>query len=127
MVKKELISDTDNKIVYFVFGLPVLMLFGIVFYTSITGPSLQELIIADDLAENFNGKVESLYYDKRNHNVKYATFKNGQKYAVFRNWERYIEVGDSLSKQKDSFFLEIYKKNNEKKILDYRDTYKKEK
>ncbi|MNY65115.1 hypothetical protein D3C86_2023310 [compost metagenome] len=103
------------------------MLFGFAFYTSITGPSLQELIIADDLAENFNAKVESLYYDKRNHNVKYATFKNGQKYAVFRNWERYIEVGDSLSKQKESFFLEIYKKNNEKMILDYRDTYKKEK
>ncbi len=126
-MKKNLISKKDSRIIYFVFGAPILVLIGFVVYTAITGPGTQELIMAEDLAEDFTGRIDSLYFDERNHNVKTAMLNNSQLYPIYRNWERYIEVGDSVSKKKGSFLLEIYKKNNTRMTLDYRDTYKKEK
>lgn len=125
MVNEELISNTDNKILYLVFGFPTLVLIGFFIYSMMTGPGTQELIKADNLAENFAGRVDSLYFDQKNHNIKYAVFQDEQKVPVLRIWERYIEVGDSLSKQQGSFVWEVYKKNGSKMVLDYRDTYKK--
>lgn len=126
-MKKNLISKKDSRIIYFVFGAPILVLIGFVVYTAITGPGTQELIMAEDLAEDFTGRIDSLYFDERNHNVKTAMLNNSQLYPIYRNWERYIEVSDSVSKKKGSFLLEVYKKNNTRMTLDYRDTYKKEK
>ena len=86
---------------------------------------MQELIKADNLAENFTGRVDSLYFDQKNHNVKYAVLQNVQKIPVLMIWERYIAVGDSFPKQKGSFAWEVYKKKSNKMVLDYRDPYKK--
>ncbi len=127
MIERDLISKKDSKIIYFVFGIPLLVLIGFVAYTALTGPSVQEVIKADNLALNFTGRIDSMYFDKRNHNGKYAILQNEQICPIIRSWEHYIEVGDSLSKQQGSFLLEVYKKNKKKMILDYRDTYKKEK
>jgi hypothetical protein len=35
-------------------------------------------------------------------------------------WETKIEIGDSLSKKRGSYKLEIYKENGKKVIMDYR-------
>lgn len=102
----------------------MLILIGFVAYTAITTMSTQELIVVDNLSEDFTGQVDSLYFDERNHNVKMALLTNDLLYPVYRNWEQYIEIGDSLSKKKGSFLLEVYKRNNTRMILDYRDTYK---
>lgn len=127
MVKKELISKIDSTIIYFVFGVPMLLFIGFVVFTMITGPSTQELIRADDLAKNCTGRVDSLFYDKRNHNGRYAVLQNGKIYPIARLQQYHIEVGDSLSKKEGSFILEVFKKNGARLTLDYRDTYKKEK
>lgn len=124
MRKMDLMSRGDSRIVYFVFGAPMLILIGFVAYTAITTMSTQELIVVDNLSEDFTGQVDSLYFDERNHNVKMALLTNDLLYPVYRNWEQYIEIGDSLSKKKGSFLLEVYKRNNTRMILDYRDTYK---
>jgi len=122
---KENISKLDNKIVSLVFIIPCIFLIGFFIYSIFTGPSTVELILRDKLAENVHSKVDSLYFDIQNHNIKYAVLRNNEKFAIFRNWERYIDVGDSLSKNKNSFLLKIYKKNEAVMILNYRDNYKK--
>ena len=124
---KENISKLDNKIASFVFIIPTIFLVTFFIYSIFTGPSTVELILKDALAENVHGKVDSLYFDIQNHNVKYAVLKNDEKYAIFRNWERYIDVGDSISKNKNSFLLKIYKKNKAVMTLNYKDNYKKTK
>ncbi|MHA4895352.1 hypothetical protein ACXZ1K_11405 [Pedobacter sp. PWIIR3] len=127
MINKEFITRKDSKILYFVFGVPMLVLIGFVVYTATTGPSTQELIATGDLAESFTGRVDSLYFDERNHNGKYAVLDGEQICPIIRPWEQYVEVGDSLSKKQGSFLLEVYKRNHTKMTLDYRDTYKKRK
>jgi hypothetical protein len=63
----------------------------------------------------------------RDHNIKKAVLGNGYVYFMPPQWERFIEVGDSLSKKKNTLILEVYKKDQSKLVLDYRDTYKKQK
>lgn len=121
----EVISKTDNRIIYSVFGVPMLVLIGFAVYTTFFGPARSELIRKDHLSENFSGRVDSLYFDERNHNVKYAVLNDGQLYPIYRNWERQIGIGDSLFKKKGSFLVEVYKRNKTKLTLDYRNTYKK--
>lgn len=124
-MKIEMIPKKDSVIIYFVFGIPMLLLIGFALFTMLHGPSKNELIVIDDLSEGFTGKVDSMYFDERNHNVMTAILDNVRLYPIYRNWEYQIEIGDSLSKKKGSFFLEVYKKNKTKLTLDYRDTYKK--
>ena len=63
-----------------------------------------ELMMKDDLNENFAGRVDSLFFDKSNHNGKYAVLNNNRVCPIIRPWENYIKIGDSLSKKKGSFF-----------------------
>lgn len=96
------------------------------FICSIAFNDTTEKVIKDhDLAENFASKVDSLYWDRQNHNVKIAVLANGYKYQIFRKWESKIQIGDSLFKRKGSFKLIVYRDNNIKTTLDYRDIYKK--
>ena len=103
----------------------MLVLAGFVMYTMFFGQTSKDLMMQDDLAQNFSGRVDSIYFDERNHNGKYAVLSNEQICPIIRPWERHIEIGDSLSKKKGSFILEVYRKNKKKLTLDYRDIYKK--
>lgn len=113
-----------KTILYLIFILPVLLLLGFFFWSSFFDTTTGEVIRNRDLTENFEGKVDSLYFDRQNHNIKIALLSNGYKYEIFRQWEPKIRVGDSISKKKGSFEVIIYKGNN-RSILDYRDTYRK--
>ena len=93
-------------------------------YSIFTGPSTVERTLSDKLAQNVHSKVDSLYFDIQNHNVKFAVLRDKQEFAIFRNWEQYIAVGDSISKNKNSLLLKIYKKNKATITLNYRDSYK---
>ena len=106
IMEKELVSRRDNLIVYLVFGIPMLVLIGFVFYTMLHSSPKNELMMKDDLNENFTGRVDSFYFDESNHNGKYGVLNNKEVCPIVRSWEHYIKIGDSLSKKKGSFFLE---------------------
>ena len=65
-----------------------------------------------------------MYFDIDNHNVKYVVSSTKMKFAILRRWEPYIEVGDSISKKRNSFLLKVYKKSGNRMVFDYRDNYK---
>ena len=115
----------DKTIIYSIFIIPTILLFGYVFWTAIFGESAYEIAANRDVNEAFVGNVDTLYFEVQNHNIKIAELNNGYKCQIFRLWERYIEVGDSLSKKQGSFLLDIHKKDGEVITLDYRNTYKK--
>lgn len=115
-----------SKIIFYsVFFIPVILLTAFFFCLIAFNETAEEVVMDHDLTENFASKVDSLYYDKQNHNVKIALLASGYKYPIFRKWESKIQIGDSLSKRKGSFKLIIYKNNNTKTTLDYRGIYKK--
>ncbi|WP_131539559.1 hypothetical protein [Pedobacter nototheniae] len=118
-------NRASKIILYSIFIIPVILLFSFFFWLVFFDGTTEEVIKDSDLAENFAGKVDSLYFDKQNHNIKIAVLASGYKYQIFRRWEYKIKIGDSLSKRKGSLELIIYKDGEVKAILDYRDTYRK--
>ncbi len=78
------------------------------------------------LEEQFEGKVDSLFQDDRDHNIKKAVIGSRYVYSMPRKWEGIIEVGDSLVKKKNTLELSVYRQGQLKRVLNYRDTYKKE-
>lgn len=113
----------DKIIIYSIFIIPTILLFGYAFWTAFSGESAHEIAAKRNVNEAFFGRVDTLYFEVQNHNIKIAELNNSYKCQIFRLWERYIEVGDSLSKKEGSFLLGIHKINGEVISLDYRDTF----
>lgn len=120
-----IMKRTDKIILYSTFFTPVVLLVCFFLWSIIFGKPTAELIREENLKENFNGRVDSLYFEIQNHNIKIGLLSEGYRCQIFRQWERYIDVGDSLSKKANSFFLDIHKKDGEIITLDYRNTYNK--
>jgi len=120
MMKKK-----DKVILYSVFIVPVVLLFGFGLWTFIFGKGVEETIRKADFEENFRGTVDSLFVDGQDHGTKKAVLTNKYIFPMPAIWERYIECGDSLLKTKNSYKIYIYSHNKQKIVLDYRNTYKK--
>ncbi len=127
ILEEKQFSRTDRKIFFLVFGVPVFALIVFLLVSLIGGKGKADLRMDADLSISFNGRVKSFYFDDKNHNGKYAVFYNGKTGPILRDWERFVLIGDSISKKKNSFFLEVYRPGQAKMILNYHDTYKKEK
>ncbi|AFD06625.1 hypothetical protein [Solitalea canadensis] len=117
------LEKTDKIILYSLFSIPAILLLIFFVWSVSSSKPVEEFKKEDDLRKEFVGRVDTLYFEKQNHNIKIAKLSNGYKYQIFRRWEIEIEIGDSLAKEKGSFFVKIYKKNGRVITLDYRDTY----
>ncbi|MGY0039914.1 hypothetical protein [Pedobacter sp. NJ-S-72] len=117
------IPNSDTKIIFGVLSIPLFLLFGFLSWNMIFRPDHLELVKQRDLPLEFNGKIDSLYFDERNHNVKVAVLNNQYEFHIPRNWEHHLEIGDSLLKKKGSFETEVYRDGKRKIILDYTDFY----
>jgi uncharacterized protein YaiE (UPF0345 family) len=117
------ISTSDTKIIFGVLSIPLFLLFGFLSWNMIFGPDHLELAKQRDLPLEFKGKIDSLYFDEHNHNVKVAVLSSQYEFHIARNWERYLVIGDSLLKKKGSFETEVYRNGRRKIILDYTDFY----
>ena len=115
-------SKIEKIIIYCIFGSIPTALLVIFILSMFFGKPTKQIIIERDSLETVNGVVDSLFNDKQNHNVRTAILKNHQTYQILREWEPDIEIGDSLSKKKGSFLLEVLKKRGKKIMLDYRST-----
>jgi hypothetical protein len=113
-------SNVKFKILFFtITGLAI----GAIIYYVFLGldtPSVKEVILKDALPMEFQGRIDSVYYDKMNHNTKTVILSDGYKYELYRDWEPMIDLGDSLNKKKGSFKVDVFKMNGKKVILDYK-------
>nr|WP_276901611.1 hypothetical protein [Pedobacter kyonggii] len=113
-----IIPKTDKIILYSLFSLPLIFLI-VVFFSGLFGKTRKELMLEDCLSENFTGRVDSLFWDKQNHNVKTAILSNGYRYQIFPNWELKIKHGDSLSKKIKTLHVELFRNHKRVDVLDY--------
>jgi len=78
-----------------------------------------QLVLTGITNDHFYGKVDSVFRDKWDHNAKKVRLNTGYVYSLYPEWESKVELGDSLSKKRGSFFVEVIKRNSLKDTLDY--------
>ncbi|RYF13184.1 MAG: hypothetical protein EOO42_19130 [Flavobacteriales bacterium] len=106
------------------YAIPITLVIALGIYMFLTRNNMHASM-KNDLEEQFEGKVDSLFQDKSDHNIKKAILSSKYVYSMPRKWEGIIKIGDSLSKKKNTLEVEIYRQTQVKQVLDYRDTYKK--
>lgn len=113
------ISNREKLIVVSVMAIPMLFLFGYVFYEYISDDrTAKERFLESVIQVNFIGKVDSIYRQKMNHNTMVLK-SNEQEFYVPGEWENYFKVGDSISKHKGQLILENYRNGKLIENLDY--------
>ncbi|MDP9080468.1 MAG: hypothetical protein M3O71_23845 [Bacteroidota bacterium] len=88
------------------------------------GTNPNKELLTEACNEHFYGRVDSTYYDKKNHNTKIALIHGGYLYQIYNVWEAKIETQDSLYKEKGSPQVIVFKKNGHRIVLDYREIIK---
>ncbi|WP_295800960.1 hypothetical protein [Mucilaginibacter sp.] len=83
-----------------------------------------QLVLTAATKNQFHGKVESVFRDERDHNMLKVKLTTGYVYSLYPEWESMVELGDSLSKLKNTVVVEVFKQNGKKVILDYKELVK---
>jgi len=92
----------------------------IIVYEKYYAPSAAEVALKKASPLDFHNKIDSIYFDLENHNEEIAVFANGEKYAIYPDWRNEIKVGDSLSKDSNSYKIKRYRIGTTMKVLDYK-------
>ena len=121
------ITQKQKNILYITFGiLPAGLLCAVI--SSLLFPQTKAERIADFLKDQskvvFSGKVDSVFFDVKNHNMKRAVLSDKTKFEVFDEWGDKIAAGDSVVKTKGSVIIKIYRDNKYLSSADYREVAK---
>lgn len=98
----------------------VVIILLIVFWTKFYAKSGQQLILENAINISFDGKVDSIYHDRWDHNEMKIILSDGTTYGIYRAWESKVGLNDSLVKDKGSLQVKVYKKSGSIIILDYK-------
>jgi hypothetical protein len=115
-----MLSKVDKIILYSILGSIPACLILYFLYNIIWGPSVKQVATNRHLSESVIGVVDTVYNDRANHDIRTAILNNNNLFQIENVWESQIEIGDSLNKKKGSFFLEVYKKQGKRIVLDYK-------
>jgi hypothetical protein len=100
-------------------GTPLLLLFGWIFFNSITDKrSGKEVYLDMVIDDDCKGIVESIYRKKMSHNTMILKTKHCE-FQVEAIWENKFKLKDSISKKKGSLKVEHYRDGRLLEILDY--------
>lgn len=113
MTKKE-------KIIFIsVMAVPLLLLFGWIFFNSIIDKRTgKEIYLNSEINVECIGKVDSIYRLQMNHNTL-SLKVNKDNFYVPPEWENKFKIGDSISKKKGELVLKHYRDHKLLEILDY--------
>ncbi|MEZ2338549.1 hypothetical protein AB6735_23075 [Mucilaginibacter sp. RCC_168] len=84
----------------------------------------EEIVLEGVSSMEFHGRIDSIYRDKGDHNTMKVILSGGYVYGIYADWESEVDLGDSLSKTKDSLRVKVFKVSGERKYLDYRQLVK---
>jgi|GEM_PF-2446883 len=83
-----------------------------------------DLILKKASDMSFHGRVDSIYFDKQNHNTETLVLSDGYFYGLYSEWSSLVVVGDSLAKDAGSLKVMVYKKDKKVNVLDYKQLVK---
>jgi len=127
MKKENILEQIESKKAKFIliisFFLPLIVLFGYVFYNVITDKRTGKQIYLDNVKPYYCiGIVDSIYRQKMNHNIQTLKIKDGT-LELPSSWEEKFSIGDSISKKKGDLILEHYRNGKLIEILDYNNIF----
>ena len=112
-------GNKQKTILILVMAVPLLLLFGWIFFNSITDKRTRKEIYLDMVVNNdCEGSVDSIYRQEMNHNIMVLKTKNCE-FQVEAEWENKFKINDSISKRKGSLKIEHYRDGQLLEILDY--------
>jgi hypothetical protein len=119
------LSIKEKVILISVMGIPLLLLFGWIFFNSITDKRTGKQIYLDMVIDKkCEGIVDSIYRQEMNHNVLALKTKDCI-FEVEPEWEKKFEIGDSISKRKGELYLKYYRNDRLVEVLNYEDLNRK--
>ena len=83
-----------------------------------------DLILKEASDMSFHGRVDSIYFDKQNHNAEILILSDGYPYGLYSNWETFVAVGDSLAKDAGNMQVKVYRDSKQTHVLDYKELVK---
>jgi len=122
-MKKHQEADPTRVAVNILVGFFVLMS-PLVIWEMSKAPSPSQVILNEALKMSFHGKVDSIYFDKHDHNAEYLLLTDGFKYPLYDYWQFRAQKGDSLAKKKGDLLVYVFKRNGTKDIFDYKELVK---
>lgn len=119
------LSIKEKVILISVMGIPLLLLFGWIFFNSITDKRTGKEVYLDMVIDKkCEGIVDSIYRQEMNHNVLALKTKDCI-FEVEPEWEKKFEIGDSISKRKGELYLKYYRNDRLVEVLNYEDLNRK--
>jgi hypothetical protein len=119
------LSNTDKSIIYIVLFVPMLVMIGFAIRGAFFNDrSSRDYFLETREKESFHGVVDSIFWQKDNHNVKTLKSDHGV-FEIERVWENKFKVGDSVSKHKGCLLVEHYRNGKLLEVLNYEDLRKK--
>ncbi|AYN03767.1 hypothetical protein [Flavobacterium sp. 140616W15] len=119
------LSIKEKVILISVMGIPLLLLFGWIFFNSITDKRTGKEVYLDMMIDKkCEGIVDSIYRQEMNHNVLALKTKDCI-FEVEPEWEKKFEIGDSISKRKGELYLKYYRNDRLVEVLNYEDLNRK--
>ena len=102
-----------------VMAVPLLLLFGWIFYNSIADKRTgKEIYLDSERQTECRGIIDSIYRLEMSHNT--LTLKVSKcNFYVPPEWENKFKIGDSISKRKGELVLKHYREHKLLEILDY--------
>lgn len=110
----------DKIILYTVLGITAIGIIWAYFHFVVNAEDVSKRILRETKDLNFNGRVDSIYFEERNHNTMVIVLQKGYTYEVYKEWVPLIELGDSLSKSRGALKFILYKKDKRKLVLDFK-------
>jgi len=84
----------------------------------------KDLILKEASDMSFHGRVDSIYFNRQNHNTETLILSDGYIYELYPNWEAFVAVGDSLAKDAGNMQVKVYRTSKQTHVLDYKELVK---
>jgi hypothetical protein len=124
MKEKVILPRKVKIILYFTIFTPLIIMILMVLFNVLNENRTNSELYLDYKKEFvFAGKIDTIYHEIHNHNIKVIE-SNKQRHPLPFEWENKFKVGDSVIKQKDSLTLKLYRNGILFEVLDYRDIVK---
>ncbi|NCD72239.1 hypothetical protein [Mucilaginibacter agri] len=83
-----------------------------------------QLVLQDAALQEFHGRVDSVYLDKNKANARTLLLSDGNTFMLYPDWQSKVNKGDSLSKEKNVYQVNIYRDGKAGGVLDYKELVK---
>lgn len=118
------ITKKQKITLYACFAVVPAWMLGMILWFAIFSGDVKKDMLDRFSKESFHGKVDSIYRDKSNHNIKTVHLTTGYNYGLWPEWDNSILPRDSISKDKGKLIIKIYRANKFSAILDFRNVVK---